>query len=132
MMLKQFTVLGNQKWVKMLPEILANYNNKINSSIKTTPEIASENPEKIKDLISQHNDQYLPVKKKAQFKLKDRVRIYKFQYKFTKGFVSKWTDEIFRIVQINYGNPSTYVLEDMNGEIIVGTFYKNELIKTAF
>ena len=132
MMWKQFTVQGNQKWVKMLPEILANYNNKIHSSIKTAPEIASKNPEKIKDLISKHNDQYLPVKKKAKFKLNDRVRIYKYQYKFNKGFVSKWTDEIFRIVQINYGNPSTYVLQDMNGEIIDGAFYENELIKTAF
>ena len=35
MMWKQFTVQGNQKWFKMLPEILANYNNKIHSSIKT-------------------------------------------------------------------------------------------------
>ena len=40
MMWKQFTIQGHQKWVKMLPEILTNYNNKIHSSIKTTPEIA--------------------------------------------------------------------------------------------
>ena len=38
----------------------------------------------------------------------------------------------WNIVQINYGNPSTYVLEDMNREIIDGAFYENELIKTAF
>ena len=132
MMWKQFTIQGHQKWVKMLPEILTNYNNKVHSSIKTTPEDASKNPEKIKYLISEHNHKNSEVKKKPKFKLNDRVRIYKYQYKFTKGFVSKWTDEIFRIVQINYGNPSTYVLEDMNGEIIDGTFYENELKKTAF
>jgi hypothetical protein len=56
-----------------------------------------------------------------------------FKYiSITKGFVSNWTDEIFRIVQANYGNPTTYVLEDMNSEIIDGTFYENELQRTDF
>ena len=47
-MWKKFTINGNQKWVKILPEVLKEYNNKIHSVIKTTPIEASENPEKIK------------------------------------------------------------------------------------
>ena len=35
-MWKRFTVQGNQKWVKLLPEVVEIYNNRIHSSIKTT------------------------------------------------------------------------------------------------
>ncbi len=134
-MWKRFTFEGNQKWMKLLPVVVSQYNNKIHSSIKTTPKDASENPEKSKNIKVQHNNENLKSRK-SKFRLNDRVRIYKYQYKFTKGFVSKWTDEIFRIVQINYGNPSTYVLEDTNGDIIDESFYErittHRLLKNCF
>ena len=38
--------------------------------------------------------------------------------------------EIFIIKKIKNTVPSTYVLNDLNGEEIIGTFYENELQKT--
>ena len=41
-----------------------------------------------------------------------------------------WSEEIFIIKKIKNTVPWTYVLNDLNGEEIVGTFYENELQKT--
>ena len=41
-----------------------------------------------------------------------------------------WPEEIFIIKKIKNTVPSTYVINDVNGEKIIGTFYENELQKT--
>ena len=38
-----------------------------------------------------------------------------------------WSEEIFIIKKIKNTLPWTYVLNDLNGEEIIGTFYENEL-----
>ena len=37
------------------------------------------------------------------------------------------TEEIFVVSQINNTSPITYKINDLNGEDIVGSFYKQEL-----
>ena len=41
-----------------------------------------------------------------------------------------WSEEIFIIKKIKNIVPWTYVINDLNGEEIIGTFYENELPKT--
>ena len=41
-----------------------------------------------------------------------------------------WSEEIFIIKKIKNTVPWTYVLNDLNGKEIIGTFYENELQKT--
>ena len=41
-----------------------------------------------------------------------------------------WSEEIFIIEKIKNTVPWTYVLNDLNDEEIIGTFYENELQKT--
>ena len=132
MMWKQFTVQGNQNWLKVLPNVVEAYNNKVHRMIKTTPKEASENPGKIKEIIEKSNfeNEDTLKKKEPKFKINDRVRIYKYQYKFTKGFVSKWTNEIFTVVEVAPTTPTTYRIQDEYGEVIDGTFYENELQKS--
>ena len=38
-----------------------------------------------------------------------------------------WSEEIFIIKKIKNAVPWTYVVNDLNGEEIIGTFYENEL-----
>ena len=38
-----------------------------------------------------------------------------------------WSEEIFLIKKIKNTVPWTYVINDYNGEEIIGTFYENEL-----
>ena len=104
-MWKKFTINGNQKWVKILSEVLKEYNNKIHSVIKTTPIEASENPKKIyegksktleniireNNFTNEHNDHFIQLltnkKKKAKFKKGNRVRIFRYKSHFEKNIL---------------------------------------------
>ena len=65
---------------------------------------------------------------KATFNIGDKVRLLHKNKTFRRGFHQSFTNEIFEISQINYDQtPITYVIKDMNGEIISGKIYKEEL-----
>ena len=49
---------------------------------------------------------------------------------FVKGYTPGWSEEVFVIKKVKNTELWTYVINDLNGEEIVGTFYKNELQKT--
>ena len=119
---------------KILPDIVNQYNNNIHSSIKLSPVEASQNPDKIKEVIQKHNyeneDMMSKRQNKPKFKVGDRVRIFKYQYKFTKGYVAKWSDEIFIVSEIVKTSPITYRIKDLQEEEIEGRWYTNELQKT--
>ena len=55
MTFKKFTSQGNQKWLKILPEIADKYKNKVHSTIQTTPIRASENPNYIGGIVLKNN-----------------------------------------------------------------------------
>ena len=132
-MWKHFTAVGNQKWSNdLLQAIVKKYNNKIHRSIKVTPLEASDNPELVKDVnnINNHKNDSLP--NKIKFKVGDHVRIFKYKKHFDKGFVSKWTGEIFIIKNVLNTKPITYRIIDQSGEDIIGRFYDNELQRTSF
>ena len=67
---------------------------------------------------------------KPKFKVSDKVRISKYKRSgFDKGCTPNWTEEIFIIDKIQYTNPITYKLKDLNDEEIEGSFYEPELLK---
>ena len=68
--------------------------------------------------------------KNPKFKIGDNVRISKYEKLFPKGYTSSWSEEVFVIRKIRNAVPWTYVINDINGEEIFGTFYENELKKT--
>ena len=68
--------------------------------------------------------------KNPKFKIGDNVRISKYKNVFAKGYTPIWSEEVFVIKKVKNTVPWTYVINDVNGEEIVGTFYKNELQKT--
>ena len=65
-----------------------------------------------------------------KFKVGDHVRISKYKNIFAKGHTPNWSEEIFVIKKIKNTVPWTYVINDLNGEEIIGTFYENELQRT--
>ena len=68
--------------------------------------------------------------KDPKFKVGDHVRISKYKNIFAKGYTPNWSEEIFVIKRIKNTVPWTYVINDLNGEEIIGTFYEKELQKT--
>ena len=65
--------------------------------------------------------------KNPKFKVGDHVRIFKYKNIFAKGYMPNCSEEIFIIKKIKNTVPWTYVLNDLNGEQIIGTFYEKEL-----
>ena len=75
-------------------------------------------------MIKKFND------KDSKFKVCDHVRISKYKSIFGKEYTPNWSEEIFVIKKIKNKVPGTYVINDLNGEEIIGTFYEKELQKT--
>ena len=63
-------------------------------------------------------------------KVCDHVRISKYKNIFAKGYTLNWSEEVFIIKKVKNTVPWTYVINDLNGEEIIGTFYEKELQKT--
>ena len=58
------------------------------------------------------------------------MRISRYKNVFAKGYNPNWSEEVFVIKKIKNTVPWTYVISDLNGEEIVGSFYEKELKKT--
>ena len=63
-------------------------------------------------------------------KFGDHVRISKYKNIFAKGYTPNWSEEVFVIKKVKNTVPWTYVINDLNGEEIIETFYEKELQKT--
>ena len=128
-MYKRFTIQNNTVYVDILPKILASYNNSRHRSIGMTP-VQARNPQNYgKVYFNLYGD--LDNNDKPAFAIGDRVRISKYKRKtFDKGYTPNWTEEVFIIDEIQFTNPITYKIKDLNGEAIKGTFYREELQKS--
>ena len=117
-----FTKRGNFKWIDKIDDIVTAYNNTHHSSIKMKP--ADVDEEHIANIFFNS----LPNLKKAiKFSNGDRVRILIKKNQFAKEFEKSWSEEIFKIKRIQNTNPITYLIEDLDGEDIIGGFYTEEL-----
>ena len=68
--------------------------------------------------------------KDSKFKVGAHVRISKYNNIFVKGYTRNWSEEVFEIKKVENTVPGTYVINDVNGEGIIGTFYEKELQNT--
>ena len=66
-------------------------------------------------------------KKDPKFKVGGHVRIPKYKNIFAKGYSSNWSEEVFVVSKIKNTFLQTYVVSDVNGEEITGSFYGKEL-----
>ena len=70
------------------------------------------------------------IDKDPKFNAGDHVRISKYKNIFAKGYTPNWSEEVFVIKKVKNTVPWTYVINDLNGEEIIGTFYEKELQNT--
>ena len=64
--------------------------------------------------------------KGAKFKAADHVRISKYKNIFAEGYTPNWSEEVFVVSKIKNTVSWTYVINDLNCEVIIGTFYEKE------
>ena len=119
---KYMTSISKNVYIDKLDDIVKKYNNTYHTSIKMTPVDVKDNT--YNDFKKEVND------KDLKFKIGDRVRISKYKNIFAKRYMPNWSEEIFITSKIKNTVPWTYVLNDLNGEEIIGTFYEKELQAT--
>ena len=117
--------------MNVLSDLVKEYNNTRHSSIKMTQVKASKKENELtvwRNLYPEH----LEIRDiNPKFSVGDKVRINKKKKTFEKGYTTRWTEEIFTIVEVKLTSPPTYKIAHFNGEEIKGTFYEPELQKTS-
>ena len=118
---KYMTSISKNVCIDKLGDIVDDYNNTYHKTIKMKP-------------IDVKDDTYIDFEKEVndkvpKFKAGDYVRISKYKNIFAKGYMPIWSEEVFIISKIKNTVPWAYVINDLNGEEIIGTFYEKELQK---
>ena len=108
-------------YVDKSDDIINKYNDTYHRTIKLKPIDVKDNA--YINIDKEVND------KKPKFKAGDHVRISKYKNVFAKGYTRNWSEEMFVMKEIKNTVPWTYVINDLNGEQIIGTFYEKELQK---
>ena len=109
-------------YIDKLDDIVNEYNNTYDRTIKMKPIDVKDNT--YINIGKEVND------KDPKFRVGDHVRKSKYKHLFAKGYTPNWSEEIFVIKRIKNTVPWTYVINDLNGEESIGTFYEKELKKT--
>ena len=129
-MFKYFSANSTKRYIDVLDALVQQYNNKHHSTIKMTPVEASLkiNENKVwRNLCPTNENRSI----KPKFSVRDRVFIARKKAVFNKGYMPRWTEEVFIIASIQNTDPPTYKIKDNNDEEIKGTFYEQKLQKTT-
>ena len=119
---KYMTLISKNVYIDKLDDIVNEHNNIYHRTIKMK-------------LIDVKDNTYINSGKEVndkdpEFNVGDHVRISKYKNIFAKDYTPNWSDEAFVIKGIKNTVPLTYIINDLNGEEIIGTFYEKELQKT--
>ena len=113
---KYMTSISKNVYIEKLDDIVNEYSSTCHRTIKMKSIDVKDNTYINTD--KEVND------KDPKFKVGDHVRISKYQNIFAKGYTPNWSEEVFVIKEIKNTVPWTYVINDLNGEEIIGTFYE--------
>ena len=117
------TAFTKNVYFDVLYDIVNKYNTTVHRTIKMKPIDVTD------DSYTEYNEDF--NKKDPNFKVGDHVRISKYKTIFAKGYTPNWSEEVFVVSKIKNTVPWTYIVSDLNGEKITGSFYEKELQKTS-
>ena len=116
------TAVSKNVYFDVLDNIVNKYNSTVHRTIKMKPIDVTA------DSYAEYNEDW--NKKDPKFKVGDHVRIWKYKNILAKGCTPNWSEEVFVVSRIKNTVPWTYVINDLSGEEITGSFYEKELQKT--
>ena len=119
---KYKTSMSKNVYIDKLDEVVGEYNNTYHRTTKMKPVDVKDNT--YIDFEKEVNDN------DPKFKVGDHVRISKYNNIFAKGYAPNWYEEVFVVGKIKNTVPWAYVINDLSGGEIIGTFYGKEVEKT--
>ena len=115
------TALPKNIYFDASDDIVNKYNNTVYRTIKLKPlDVTS-------DSYAEYNKDSNVTKPK--FKVDDHVRISKCKNIFSKGYNQNWSEEIFVVSKIKDTVLWTYIITDLNGGKVGGSFYEKKFQK---
>ena len=118
---KHMTYIGKNLYTDFLDDTVGKYDNTVHGSTEMKPKDVTD------DSFVEYSEE--TNKKDPKFKVGDNVRISKYKNIFAKGCTPNWSEEVFVVNKIQITVPWTYLINDLNGEEIKGSFYEKELQK---
>ena len=115
------TSISKRVYIDKFDDMVDEYNNTYHRTIKMKP-------------IDVKGKIYINIDKEVDdndpnFEVGDHMRISKYKNIFAKYYIPNWSEEVFVSKEIKNTVPWTYIINDLNGEEIIGTFYEKELQK---
>uniref|UniRef100_A0A1I8BIE7 Integrase catalytic domain-containing protein n=1 Tax=Meloidogyne hapla TaxID=6305 RepID=A0A1I8BIE7_MELHA len=127
---RYFSEQNTLRWKEAIQKIVFGLNSSVNRITGVTPNsVTFKNSRELFDRLYKGDEN--PQKVSSILQPGQIVRITKEKGKFEKGYLPNYTDELFRVYIVNdTRNPITYKLKDLEGNIIEGVFYREELVPT--
>lgn len=123
---RYFTHTGKKVWYNVLNDIILAYNKSPHRGIGNMKPINITKDNEIELWNSQESKKGKYVT--STISLGDYVRVSKESGPFNKNFTQNWGEEVFRVASINnQADPVMYNIQDIDGNMIDGKFYKQEL-----
>ena len=129
---RYMTHIQSLKYIDIIPDFLAQYNNRPHSTIYpySLSSMMKANEKQVHEL--QYGEYLRERKKHHKFSIGDHVHISQYHGTFRKSYCDKnFTEEIFEVVDKLFTNPPMYHLKDLKGELIEGSFYERELQRVS-
>lgn len=135
-MFKYFTAYATRKYIDILPQLVAAYNNTRHSTIKMAPnEVTDSNTDQVFSNTYGYASprEYLVNRvnvERTKFKVGDRVRVKYTLTSMDKGYYPNWSDMVFKITAISEGGERDMyeIVDEMNAKM-PRRYYTHELQK---
>ena len=115
------TAISKNVYFGVLRDSVNKYNNTVHITIKMKP-------------IDVTDDSYAEYNEDFNKKILNLKLVAMLEFEITKTFLLKdtlhWSEKVFVVTKIKNTVPSTYLISDLNGEEVTGSFYENKLQKT--
>ena len=110
------TAVSKNIYFDVLDDVVNKYNNAVHRKIKMKPiDVTSHS------YVEYNEDSN---KKDPKFNVDNIVRISKYKNIFAKSYTQNYSQEVIIITKIKDTVPRTYVISDLNGEPITGSFHE--------
>ena len=109
--------ISKNLYFDVLDDIVDKYNNTCQKTIKMKPADVKN------DSFAEYNEESI---KNPKFRVYDHVIISNYKNVFFKGCAHNWSEEIFAVKKMKNTVPWTYLINDLNGAEIIGSFYEKE------
>ena len=123
---RYMTKHNTKRYIDVLQDIVSSYNNSKHRSIKMKPiEVTAETESKARKNL--YPISITSSRPEFKFSIGDTVRIAITPGQFTKGYLPRWSEELFTVLKRRATIPPTYKISDEDTKAVAGTFYEPEL-----